>query len=140
MARIGQKNTKPELLVRGALHRLGFRFRLHKRDLPGRPDIVLPKYRTVIFVHGCFWHRHPGCRRTTTPATRKAFWLNKFEANIARDRKATETLERAGWNVLVLWECEVAAGSAIVTAADQLRRWYCARELSAQSDPRPSAV
>lgn len=121
MARVGQKNTKPEMTVRRALHRLGFRFRLHRRDLPGRPDIVLPKYRTAIFVHGCFWHRHPGCRRTTTPKTREAFWRDKFDANILRDRKATEALERAGWKVLVLWECEIAAGSAIAKVANQVR-------------------
>lgn len=128
MARIGPKNTKPEILVRRALHRLGFRFRLHRRDLPGRPDIVLPKYRTAIFVHGCFWHRHPGCRRTTTPKTREDFWRSKFEANILRDRKATEALENAGWNVMVLWECEIAAGSAMVAVADQLRRSTVAQE------------
>lgn len=120
MARIGPKNTKPEMLVRRALYRLGFRFRLHRRDLPGRPDIVLPKYRTAIFVHGCFWHRHPGCRRATTPKTRVTFWRQKFEANIKRDRKATEALEQAGWNVLVLWECEIAAGTAIIAVANQL--------------------
>jgi DNA mismatch endonuclease (patch repair protein) len=122
MARVGSKNTKPEMLVRRALHRLGFRFRLHRRDLPGRPDIVLPKYKTAIFVHGCFWHRHPGCRRTTIPKTREAFWLSKFEANISRDRKATEALERDGWKVLVLWECEIAASSVLADVADQLRR------------------
>lgn len=114
MARVGQKDTKPELVVRRALHRLGFRFRLHRRDLPGRPDIVLPKYRTAIFVHGCFWHRHPGCRRTTTPKTRTAFWRGKFEANILRDRKATEALEAAGWKVIVVWECEVGFATAAI--------------------------
>jgi len=114
MARIGPKDTKPEILVRRALHRLGFRFRLHRRDLPGRPDIILPKRRTAIFVHGCFWHRHPGCRRTTTPKTREAFWRSKFDANISRDRKATEALEQAGWKVLVLWECETNRPERIV--------------------------
>lgn len=121
MARVGSKNTKPEMLVRRALHRLGFRFRLHRRDLPGRPDIVLPKYKTAIFVHGCFWHRHAGCRRATTPKTREAFWRSKFEANISRDRNAVEALKQGGWNVLVLWECEIGASSALVTIADQLR-------------------
>jgi len=121
MARVGQKNTKPEMLVRRALHRLGFRFRVHRRDLAGRPDIVLPKYQTAIFVHGCFWHRHVGCRRTTTPKTRETFWRQKFEANVSRDRKAEEALERAGWKVMVLWECEIIAGSALPRVVQELR-------------------
>lgn len=106
MARVGTKNTKPELLVRRALHRLGFRFRLHGRDLPGRPDIVLPKYRTAIFIHGCFWHRHPGCSKASTPKTRVDFWQDKFDANVARDRRNVIALESAGWRVLIVWECE----------------------------------
>jgi len=99
-------NTKPELIVRRVLHAMGRRFRLHCRDLPGRPDIVLPRFRTAIFVHGCFWHRHPGCRGTTTPKTRTEFWVAKFEANVARDVAAQAALAAAGWKVAVIWECE----------------------------------
>ncbi|USU08915.1 DNA mismatch endonuclease Vsr [Sphingomonadaceae bacterium OTU29MARTA1] len=106
MARVGQKNTKPEVLVRRALHGLGYRFRLHRGDLPGRPDIVLPKYKTVIFVHGCFWHRHPGCPKASTPKTRAEFWQDKFAANIARDDRNETALRAEGWHVLIVWECE----------------------------------
>ena len=106
MARIKGKNTKPELVVRRTLHALGYRFRLHRGDLPGRPDIVLPRYKTAIFVHGCFWHRHPNCSKATMPKTRREFWQNKFETNILRDRRNTEALQNAGWQVLIVWECE----------------------------------
>lgn len=107
MAKIRSKDTKPELAVRSLLHRLGYRFRLHRRDLPGSPDIVLPKHRTVIFVHGCFWHRHAGCRHATTPATRARFWRLKFEGNMARDRRVKAALRRGGWRVVTIWECDV---------------------------------
>ena len=107
MSRIRGSNTKPELLVRSLLHRLGYRFRLHRRDLPGTPDIVLPKHRTVIFVHGCFWHRHPGCRYAYAPKSRVQFWKKKFAANVGRDARTRRTLEQAGWQVLVVWECEL---------------------------------
>lgn len=106
MARIGPKDTKPELRVRKLAHHLGYRFRLHRQDLPGTPDLVFPRYRAVVFVHGCFWHRHQGCRYATTPATRRDFWESKFERNVARDRRAIESLEEIGWKVLVIWECE----------------------------------
>lgn len=106
MAQIRSENTSPEMRVRSLLHRLGYRFRLHRRDLPGRPDIVLPKYRTVILVHGCFWHRHKGCRRTTSPKSNVEFWENKFERNMLRDRRNTYQLRRAGWRVRVIWECQ----------------------------------
>ncbi len=108
MGRIGGKDTKPELIVRKMLHRLGFRFRLHRKDLPGKPDIVLPKYRTVVFVHGCYWHRHKGCRRgCSVPTTCQAFWLDKFEKTEQRDRRTIAALKAAGWNVLTVWECEI---------------------------------
>lgn len=109
MARVRGENTTPERTVRRFLHRHGFRFRLHPRNLPGRPDIVLPKFRTVIFVHGCFWHRHKGCVKTTTPGTRKAFWQSKFKANVERDRRKAAELAERGWKVLVVWECQVTA-------------------------------
>lgn len=106
MARIKGKNTSPELVVRRLLHELGYRFRLHRGDLAGRPDIVLPRYKTAIFVHGCFWHRHPGCRKASTPKTRADFWQSKFDANLARDQRNTRSLVDGGWQVLVVWECE----------------------------------
>lgn len=106
MARIKGKNTKPELTVRRALHSLGYRFRLHRGDLPGRPDIVLPRHKTAIFIHGCFWHRHPGCSKASTPKTRTDFWRAKFETNVDRDRRNIQALRDAGWQVLIAWECE----------------------------------
>ena len=106
MSRVRQKNTDPELAVRRCLHLLGYRFRLHRRDLPGTPDIVLPKYRTVIFVHGCFWHRHPGCNKTTMPKTRVDFWSRKFQANTERDARKEQALRAIGWRPCVIWECE----------------------------------
>lgn len=108
MAGVRRTNTRPEIAVRSLLHRNGFRFRLHRRDLPGTPDIVLPRYRTAIFVHGCFWHRHPDCRKATVPASNKEFWLQKFANNVARDGKAIIRLRTMGWRVLVVWECEVS--------------------------------
>ncbi|MCC6358553.1 MAG: DNA mismatch endonuclease Vsr [Phycisphaerales bacterium] len=107
MSRIRGRNTRPEREVRSMLHRLGFRFRLHSRQLPGRPDVVLPKYGSVVLVHGCFWHRHPGCPFAYTPKSRAAFWSRKFAGNVARDRRNTEALEREGWRVLIVWECEL---------------------------------
>ena len=108
MSNIRGKDTKPELLVRSFLHRSGFRFRLHRKDLPGRPDFVLPRYRTVIFVHGCFWHRHPGCPKATVPEVRKEFWEEKFRRNVERDRRSRRALEDLGWRVIVLWECRIS--------------------------------
>jgi DNA mismatch endonuclease (patch repair protein) len=106
MRSVGREDTRPEMLVRRILHNLGFRFRLHRRDLPGTPDIVLPKYMTAIFVHGCFWHRHKNCSKATSPKTRVQFWTDKFEQNTARDRRNDKALKQAGWSVLVIWECE----------------------------------
>ena len=105
MAAIKSRNTEPELTVRRALHRLGYRFRLHRKDLPGSPDIVLPKYKAAIFVHGCFWHRHIGCKYAYTPKSRIDFWEKKFAQNVLRDEKAVHALRGAGWRVLVIWEC-----------------------------------
>lgn len=106
MSRIRSRDTKPELIVRRLLHRMGYRFRLHRKDLPGSPDIVLPRDRTVIFVHGCFWHRHEGCRCAYNPKSRVDFWQKKFLQNVERDRKVRHELKNLGWRVLVVWECE----------------------------------
>lgn len=106
MAQIKGKNTKPEVIVRSMLHRMGFRFRLHGKGLPGRPDIVLPRHKAVIFVHGCFWHRHRGCKNCTTPANNRNFWVTKLEGNAGRDRRHRSALRRIGWRVLTVWECE----------------------------------
>lgn len=106
MSRVGQKNTAPELIVRRIAHSLGYRFRLHRRELPGTPDLVFPRLRKAIFVHGCFWHRHLGCRLASTPKSRSEFWEPKFVANVERDRLKEEQLRAAGWGVLVIWECE----------------------------------
>lgn len=121
MARVVGKDTKPEWILRSALHRLGFRYRLGGAGLPGRPDLVLPKYRSVVFVHGCFWHRHAHCRRATVPRSNAAFWLGKLERNVARDAEAVAALEASGWKVIVVWECElyldpVAVASRVVSA------------------------
>lgn len=106
MAGIRSRNTAPELAVRRFLHAAGLRFRLHDQKLPGRPDIVLPSRRVAILVHGCFWHRHPGCLFATMPATNSAFWVAKFDANVTRDLSKAKALSDIGWQVLVIWECE----------------------------------
>jgi DNA mismatch endonuclease, patch repair protein len=115
MSRIKSENTSPEKSVHSALHRIGLRFRLHQRKLKGRPDIVLPRYHTVIFVHGCFWHRHPGCRFAYTPKTRVAFWQKKFDDNVARDRHTCRDLRKSGWRVLVIWECQTTKAADLET-------------------------
>ena len=99
-------NTLPEIRVRKALHALGYRFRIHRKDLPGKPDVVLPKYKLAIFVHGCFWHQHPGCHLASRPKTREDFWKAKFDANRLRDKKNQIALEENGWRVEVIWECQ----------------------------------
>ncbi len=106
MSRIKGKDTAPEMLIRRWLWTNGYRYRLHRKDLAGKPDIVLPRYRAAIFVHGCFWHRH-GCRATTTPATRQDFWTDKFRENVNRDKRNIETLLNAGWRVMIIWECSL---------------------------------
>jgi DNA mismatch endonuclease, patch repair protein len=106
MSRIRSTDTQPERLVRSVLHRLGFRFRLHQKDLPGSPDIVLPRHRLAVFVHGCFWHRHRGCEFAYSPKSRVAFWRDKFGRNIDRDAHAKQRLKALGWKVIVIWECE----------------------------------
>lgn len=108
MSRIHSMNTKPELKVRSFLHKNGFRFRLHVKELPGHPDIVLPKYKTVIEVRGCFWHRHPGCKASSTPASNIEFWQAKFKRNVERDKKHAKELKALGWHLIVVWGCEIA--------------------------------
>jgi DNA mismatch endonuclease (patch repair protein) len=126
MSRIRGRDTSPERAVRSILHRLGYRFRLHSRKLPGRPDVVLPRYKTVVFVHGCFWHRHSGCPFAYTPKSRIEFWSQKFAANVERDRLASKQLRALGWRVLVVWECELRDARALSQRLDrELRRHRC---------------
>jgi DNA mismatch endonuclease (patch repair protein) len=113
MSAVRQKNTRPEIIARKLLHRLGLRFRLHVKTIPGSPDIVLPKYKTVIFVHGCFWHRHANCKYSTSPKTRQEYWRPKFEANVERDARKEAQLLELGWRVLVIWECETKSLEAL---------------------------
>lgn len=108
MSRIRGRDTKPELLVRSILHRLGFRFRLSPYKLPGTPDVVLVRHRAVVFVHGCFWHRHARCRFAYTPKSNRAFWTTKFERNVSRDSQAVAALRALGWRTVIVWECEIA--------------------------------
>ena len=123
MAGIRGKNTRPELALRKALHARGFRFRLHSKNVPGRPDLVLARHRAVIFVHGCFWHRHQGCRYATTPSTRPEFWQAKFEANVLRDRDVQTTLMEAGWRVATVWECALRKQDQVAASVDALSAW-----------------
>jgi DNA mismatch endonuclease (patch repair protein) len=122
MARVARSNTKPELTVRQIVHSLGYRFRLHRKDLPGTPDVVLPRLRAVIFVHGCFWHRHPGCKRASQPGTNVEFWSRKFSRNVERDARAIEQLEAAGWRVLIVWECETRDRSTLQAKLESFLR------------------
>ena len=107
MSRVSGKNTKPEILVRSLLHNMGYRFRLHRKDLPGKPDITLPKYKKIIFVHGCFWHGHIGCPRAKRPTTNNKFWNEKLNKNIERDKITVNNLKQLGWDILTVWTCEV---------------------------------
>ena len=108
MAAIRGRDTKPELLIRSGLHRQGYRFRVNRKDLPGKPDIVLSRFHAVIFVHGCFWHRHKGCKNASNPKTKKTFWREKFKANVERDRKVQKELKSMGWSIQIIWECELS--------------------------------
>ena len=123
MAGIKGKNTKPELALRRALHASGFRYRLHSRKVHGRPDLVLPKHCAVILVHGCFWHRHAGCRYATTPSTRAEFWQAKCEANLARDSAVRAALLETGWRVAMIWECALRKPEQVDLAADLMAEW-----------------
>lgn len=122
MSRIRSKDTKPELLVRKFLHASGFRYRLHVKDLPGKPDIVLPRYRTVIFVHGCFWHGHKNCKYFKIPATRKDWWNDKIARNIANDKNAIKNLKNEGWKVIIIWECDLKQAKTAVSLPRLIRK------------------
>jgi DNA mismatch endonuclease, patch repair protein len=121
MRRIRSVNTNPEITVRRFLHNNGFRFRIHRKDLPGSPDIVLPKYKTVIFVNGCFWHRHEGCKRCTTPSTNQEYWIRKFENNKERDKGNYTKLNALGWRVIVAWECETKKEEFLHSLVNRLK-------------------
>ena len=128
MSSVGQRNTSPELALRKALHGVGLRYRLHDRKLPGSPDIVFPKFHAVIFVHGCFWHRH-GCRLTTTPSTRQEFWEAKFTANRIRDRANIVKLQQVGWRVGVVWQCGLKNKHSISDIGQRVTDWLRSEEL-----------
>jgi DNA mismatch endonuclease, patch repair protein len=117
MASIRKRDTRPEIAVRRALHAQGLRFRLHRNDLPGTPDLVLPGRRLAVFVHGCFWHRHPGCKWSRMPSGNMAYWGPKLARNVERDIEARRDLEALGWNVLVVWECEARKGDRLAQIA-----------------------
>ncbi|MGR9448287.1 very short patch repair endonuclease [Rhizobium leguminosarum] len=120
MSRIRSRDTSPELALRRALHARGLRFRVNDRRLPGKPDIVLPRFKTVILVHGCFWHRHDGCKIASTPKSNTAFWEEKFARNVARDVRNTSDLNGLGWNVIVVWECELSSQRKVDEAAARI--------------------
>ncbi len=133
MAKVRSRDTRPEMEVRRALHRAGYRFRLHRSDLPGKPDMVFPRYRVALFVHGCFWHRH-GCKRTTMPSTSTEFWSKKFCRTLERDQRALRELEEVGWSTIVIWECQLQAGiGRLIETLNEIpqptvnrqRKWDC---------------
>ena len=140
MSRVRHKNTGPEWLVRRMIHGMGFRYRLHRKDLPGCPDLVFPRYRKVIFIHGCFWHRHPDprCRLARLPKSRQDFWAPKLEANRARDLHHLETLSTAGWQVMVVWECELGDKEQLGNKLKRFLEGPCAQS-SFSPEPEVSA-
>jgi DNA mismatch endonuclease, patch repair protein len=141
MAAVRSRDTIPEKKVRSIAHGLGFRFSLRRKDLPGRPDLVFPRLKAVIFVHGCFWHRHAGCSRTTSPATSRAFWEAKFGRNVSRDAEALARLGDSGWETLVVWECELRKLDSLT---QKIRRFLQSSHLKVQRSPtnveRPKRV
>lgn len=128
MSRIRGRNTKPEMVLRKLLHARGFRYRLHCVHLPGKPDLVLARYKAAVFVHGCFWHRHHGCNIATTPKSNTEFWVEKFERNVARDRRDIQALEELGWRVFVIWECGLATSKRAQLTAHRLATQIAAME------------
>ncbi len=131
MASVGQRDTGPEMKLRRTLHRLGLRYRLHDRKLPGSPDLVLPRFNAVLFVHGCFWHVHKSCKFATKPSSRKDFWRDKFEANKKRDRKNYAALAQSGWRILIVWECAVKSkkDDNLYDMGTQVAKWLESTEL-----------
>lgn len=121
MAKVRSRDTKPEMVVRSIAHRLGFRFRLCPRTLPGKPDLVFPRHRKVIFVHGCFWHRHAGCSKASLPKTRVDFWQAKLNRNVERDLETVAQLEAAGWEIMIIWECDTKQPQVV---ADRILRFF----------------
>lgn len=136
MSRVKSRDTRPELQVRSALFRAGFRFRLHQRRLPGTPDIVLPRYRTAIFVHGCFWHGHDCAKGQRRPSTNTEFWNTKLDRNIERDRENRAALEKAGWNIRILWECNLQIG--VDQLISELQR--CKERMRSEAVKRPAST
>ena len=134
MSRIRGKDTGPELLLRRSIHARGFRYRLHRAGMPGKPDLVFPKYRAVCFVHGCFWHRHRGCRFAARPSTREEYWEAKLEGNAARDERTRERLRELGWRVAVVWECALRGGGEKAAATD-LGKWLRGSDLEREFGP-----
>lgn len=122
MSRIRSSDTAPEIALRRALHAIGLRFRLHRKDLPGKPDIVLPRYKAVILVHGCFWHRHESCSIATMPKSNTGFWAEKFDRNVARDQRVQGQLEALGWRIFLVWECELGSQRKARDAAERIAR------------------
>ena len=122
MSRIRGKDTRPEIVLRKVLHRLGLRFRLHRSGLPGKPDLIFPRYRAIVFVHGCFWHRHTCCAIATVPKSNTSFWLEKFDKNVSRDARVTLELLELGWRVFVVWECEVSSITRAQITGERLAR------------------
>jgi DNA mismatch endonuclease (patch repair protein) len=137
MAAIRSVNTRPELIVRKALHARGFRFRLHRRDLPGKPDIVLPKFRTAIFVHGCFWHQHPGCKLASWPKSRPEYWVPKLGRNVERDTVAAGALEVLGWRSIVIWECDTRVPALLAGRLNEIEGELKAQLGAKCGDPVP---
>lgn len=119
MARVKAKDSCAEMRVRRVVHSLGLRYRLHRRDLPGSPDLVFPKHRAVILVHGCFWHRHPGCKKASTPKSQVQYWQDKFDRNVARDRQVVAELRALGWRVMIIWECETKTNDIILQRVNE---------------------
>ena len=143
MSKVRSRDTKPELLVRSALHQLGYRYRLQDRRLPGCPDIVFRSRKLAIFVHGCFWHQHDGCRRSTIPATRRSYWEAKLRRNVERDRQSMRQLLESGWRVVTIWECELKAGQwlePLRTQLDQRPATILARILHEEEVPSSTAI
>lgn len=138
MAAVRSENTRPEILVRRTLFSLGFRFRLHRKDLPGCPDIVMPKYRVAVFVNGCFWHAHAGCRRASVPESHRDFWTEKLKRNTERDHRVREELLKSGWRVLWVWECALTTRDKREVLPQLLKIWIDGSEPAGEIPPQPT--